>query len=152
MQTEEQNKQSILSGITNIKVPGIATMAYWSILETNDSIYFVQTGSALGLGIGTNSLLLAASVIGDIVASNQAKESVKKELGDLLQNSVVYYGISGDSLKQIKIKKGLFGGGKIEFLNGKEKSWKESGVIKLKLPRKNFRLFMAMLERKLFIK
>ena len=142
------SQQSILSAITNIKVPGIATMAYWSILETNDTIYFVQTGSALGLGVGTNNLLMAASVVGDILALHEAKQAGGKDLNTILSESSQYFGFSKESIAQISTKKGLLFGGKVIFSNGKEKSWKEAGEVKLKLSGKKFRLFMEMLRRK----
>lgn len=145
---EETSQQSILSAITNIKVAGIATMAYWSILETSDSLYFVQTGSALGLGVGTNGLLMVASVVGDILASHKAKQAGDKDLNTVLSESSQYFGFSKESLAQITTKKGLFGG-KIVFPNGQQKSWRESGIVKLKLSGKKFRLFMEMLQRKL---
>lgn len=148
MEIENQAQQVVLSSITNIKVPGIATMAYWSILETSDSIYFVQTGSALGLGVGTSGLLTVASVVGDIVASSEAKQAAKKDLSTVLAGSTQHFCFSMDSLNQIITKKGLLGGGKVVFPNGQPKSWRESGVIKLKLSRKKFRLFGEMLQRK----
>ena len=144
----ETTQQPILSAITNIKVAGIATMAYWSILETNDSIYFVQTGSALGLGVGTNNLLMVASVVGDMMASYKAKQSDEKDLNTVLSESSQYVSFSKETFLKITTKKGLFGG-KIIFPNGQQKSWTESGTVKLKLSGKKFRLFMEMLQRKL---
>ncbi len=145
---QETTNQTVLSAITNIKVPGVATMAYWSIVETSDSIYFVQSGSALGLGVGGSGLLTAISVVGDMVASYKAKQVATQDLNTILSGSERHFGFSKETLTSIKTQKGWFGG-KIFFPNGKQKSWAESGTIRLKLSGKKFALFNEMLQRKL---
>jgi|GEM_PF-5344959 len=145
---EETSQQPIINSITNIKVAGVATMSYWSILETNNSIYFVQSGSALGIAgfAGAPSTLI--SVAGDMIASHKAKQVADKDLATVLSESTQYFGFSQQTLPQITTKKGLFGG-KIIFPNGKEKSWTESGIVKLKLSGKKYKLFLEMLQRKM---
>lgn len=145
----ETNQQAILSTIANIKVSGIVTMAYWLILETGDSIYFVQTGSAVGVGVGSG-LLVVASVVSDIVASHDSKQAVKQNLDAVLNGSMQHFVFSKNTLAQIQIKKGIIGG-TIVFPNGKEKSWSEAGIVRLKLSGKNFKLFNEMVQRKLLI-
>ncbi|MFH0857562.1 MAG: hypothetical protein V1848_02320 [Candidatus Magasanikbacteria bacterium] len=144
---QEASHQPILSSITNIKVAGVATMSYWSILETNDSIYFVQTGSALGIAGSAGTLSTVVSVIGDMVASHNAKQVADKDLTTVLSEASQYFGFNKESLAQITTIKRLLGG-KITFPNGKEKSWTESGIVKLKLSGKKYRLFLEMLQRK----
>ena len=145
----ESESQTIISTVTNIKVSGIATMWYWSIVETVEKIYFVHTSTALGLGVGTNVFLMLGSVLGDILGSRKAKRVAGKDLTSILADAVDYFGFSKESARQIQVKKKLLGGGRIGFPNGKEKSWREAGKITLKLSRKKFASFNEMLKRKL---
>lgn len=147
---EETLQQSILSAITNIKIPGIYSVAYWSILETGDSIFFVQTGSYSAHWPGRpTGYGMAQNIIGDIRESKKAKQAANENITTVLERATQYFGFSKESVNQIVVKKGLFGGGKVIIPNGQKKTWKDSGVIKFKLSRKKFRLFMEMLQRKL---
>ena len=141
-----ETDQQILGAITNIKVPGIATMGYWSIFKSSDAIYFAQSGTALGLGIGTNTLFLIASVVGDVLESHKAKGMADKDLATVLAQAEQSLKFSKEQYSLLKIKNGIFGGGSIKVPNGKEKSWKESGYVKLKLSRKQFKIFLTMLQ------
>jgi len=141
-----ETNQQIIGAITNIKVPGIATMGYWSILKTSDAIYFVQSGSAIGLGVGTNTLFLIASVVGDVLESHKAKGTADKDLATVLAQAEQSLKYAKEQYDLLGIKRGIFGGGSIKVPNGKEKSWKEAGYVKLKLSRKQFKIFLAMLQ------
>lgn len=139
----ESITENILSAITKIKVPGVATMSYWSILKTDKAIYFVQSGTALGLGVGTNNILMAASVLGDAWQSHKSKTTAKKDLSTILSESEQYFRFVPEQFNQIKIKKGLLKG-KVVFPNGEKKTWTESGEVKLKLSSKKFKIFLQM--------
>lgn len=138
--------QTVTAAITNIKVAGIATMSYWSILKTADAIYFVKSGTAIGLGVGTNALFLAASVIGDVLESHRAKGTAEKDLATVLADAKLFLRFGKDQFHVLETKKGIFGGGWVKVSNGKEKSWREAGYVKLKLSRKKFKMFMVMLQ------
>ena len=144
----EQTEENILSGITNIKVPGMVTIGYWSILETETALHFVKTG--ITLGIPGSGALTIMGAIGDAVASREAKQTVEKKLSDILSQAEQYVRFSKEQLPQIELKKRLFGGVKIKFPNGKEKSLIEKGYVKMKLSRKKYALLQAMLQRKNF--
>ena len=138
--------QQILFAVTNIKEPGLMTVAYWSILKTAEAVYFVQTGTAVGLGVGTNTALLVASVVDDIVSSRTVKQAANKDLNTVLSEAELYLRFTPEQYNQIQIKKGLLGGGRLKFSNGKPKSWTEAGEVKLKLSRKKFKAFLEMLK------
>jgi len=141
-----ETNQQIIGAITNIKVAGIATMSYWSILKTLDAVYFVKSGTALGLGVGTNSFLLLASVVGDIVESSRAKKLGEKDLATILKEAEQSLRFTKEQYHLLKIQQRIFGGCSIKIPNGKEKSWAEAGYVKLKLSRKNFKIFLEMVK------
>jgi hypothetical protein len=134
----------IISAITNIKVSGIATMSYWSILKTADAIYFVHLGTTIGLG--PSGILGAVSVLGDVYYSRKSQSTASDDLDSVLSKSNEYYSFSNDRFGEIHHKKRLFGG-KITFSNGKQKSWTDTGVITLKLSSKKYKSFIQMLNR-----
>lgn len=137
METNEQ----IISKITNIKVAGIASMSYWSIFKTSVGVYFVQSGSDMFLGLAGP----IAGAMSDVVAMVENKVG-SYNLSDALSSSVQNYKFNNDQFAQIKIKGRLFGGAVLEFSNGKEKSWKEAGFIRLKLSRGEYKIFSEMLK------
>lgn len=141
METNEQ----IIGAITNIKVSGIATMSYWSILKTVEAMYFVKSGSALGLGIGTNAFFMLTSVIGDVIESQRAKGTSGKDLATVLSEAEQYFRFGKEQFGLLDVSKSFFGGGTVEFSNGQEKSWRESGKIDLPLSRKQYKIFLEML-------
>jgi len=141
-----EKNQQILGAITNIKVPGIASMGYWSILKTSDAIYFIKSGSALGLGVGTNAFFMLASVVGDVIESQRAKGVAEKDLSTILNQAEESFYFTKDQYNLLDVKEGMFWGGTIKVPNGKEKSWREAGYVKLKLSQKQIKIFWEMLQ------
>lgn len=133
--------QEIITKITNIKIPGIASLSYWSIFKTASGIYFVQSGSDMFSGLAGP----IAGAIGDMLGMMVNKMS-SNDLSSALKSAIQYVKINNDQYSQIKITPRLFGGAIIQFPSGREKSWNESGFIKLKLSRKKYKDFLMMLK------
>jgi uncharacterized membrane protein YvbJ len=127
---QETEQEQLVNVISGIKYSGIASIVYWTILFSNEAIYFCNMGS--------NALPLGFGVISDIYLSHKTKGD-KQNLEEMLNKSEKYYKIKKASFDNLKHEKGLFGGS-VFFP-------KEDGkIMKLKLGGKQYEQFINNLD------
>lgn len=143
--TQQPAGEKVIGAVTGIAVPGMATMSYWTVVRTDQATYFIRASTSFGVGLGGNPLMLAASVIGDVVGQAESRNAGASPLQEALAKAEESFRFSDAELSKVTNKKGLLGGS-VTFSNGKEKSWKESGIVKLKLSYGKWKQYMTLMQ------
>jgi len=114
---KENEEEYLVDSMGNIKHSGIASITYWSIVFSNNAVYFCSMGS--------NALPGIFGVVSDIMLSQKTKGN-KQNLEEVLSKSEKNYQIKKSSLSELKYEKGMMFGGSVIFPKENEKTMKLS--------------------------
>lgn len=116
---KETDQEYLVDSIGNIKSSGIASISYWTIVFSNQAVYFCNMGS--------NALPGIFGVISDVYLSQKTKGN-KQNLVEIIDKSDEHYKTNKSSFGDLKYEKGMFGGS-VTFptINGKTKKLKLGG-------------------------